>query len=143
MTTHDRVRRNTPADLNREIREDANRRWMRCATTPTDRRSDSRRSTREWDIERVLGARVVRAVALGIAWCAPGRRWLMLPLVVQSFFLRTRRRAGARRFPCYAGGFRSQQEIERERYTLRALLRQHVDIGVSDRPAEMPAQTSV
>jgi hypothetical protein len=37
-------------------------------------------------------------------------------------------------------GFRTQQEIERERYTLRALLRDAVGTPENERPAELPAR---
>jgi hypothetical protein len=142
MTTHDRVRRNTSADLNREIREDANRRVEALRDDPDRIAERLEALDAEWDIERMLG---LGSSALSLAGIALGvrrsRRWLALPLAVQAFFLLHATQGWCPPLPLLRWlGFRSQQEIERERYTLRALLREHVDIGVSDRPAELPAQ---
>ena len=142
MTTHDRVRRNTAGGVNREIREDANRRVEGLRDDPDRIAERLEALDAEWDIERMLG---LGSSTLSLAGLALGtrrnRRWLLLPLAVQAFFLLHATQGWCPPLPLLRRlGFRSQQEIERERYTLRALLRERVDVGVSDRAAEMPAR---
>ena len=145
MTSHDRVRRNTPADLNRQIREEADRRVASLRSAePSKIAARLEELDREWDIERVLGLMSSALSIFGLTMGLRRRRWLLLPLVVQSFFLQHATQGWCPPLPLLrARGFRSQQEIQRERYTLRALLRDRVDEGVTSRAAEMPAQTSV
>ena len=144
MSTHDRVRKNTSAGVNREIREDANRRVEEALRDDDPDRIAAQLEAldAEWDIERVLGLGSSTLSLAGIALSARrSRRWLLLPFAVQAFFMLHATQGWCPPLPLLRRlGFRSQQEIERERYTLRALLRQRVDIGVSDRQAEMPAQ---
>lgn len=144
MTTHDRVRMNTPADVNREIREEADRRIETLRDDPTEMAARLEALDAEWDIERALGLGSSTLSLLGFA-LASGRRkrWLLLPLAVQAFFLQHAVQGWCPPLPLLRRlGFRTQQEIERERYTLRALLRDRVDVGVSGRSAEMPADRS-
>jgi hypothetical protein len=141
MTTHDRVRMNTAADVNREIREEADRRIETLRDDPTEIAARLEALDAEWDIERALELGSSTLSLLGFA-LASGRRkrWLLLPLAVQAFFLQHAVQGWCPPLPLLRRlGFRTQQEIERERYTLRALLRDRVDVGMSDRAAEMPA----
>ena len=77
----------------------------------------------EWDIERVL---VTNSSALSLIGLTLGilgrRRWLLLPLVVQGFFLQHSIQGWCPPLPFLRRrGFRTQQEIEQERYALKAL----------------------
>ena len=57
----------------------------------------------EWDIERYLETMAPSITLLGLTLgITKDRRWLLLPIVVQSFFCSTPCRAGVRRFPCSA-----------------------------------------
>lgn len=145
MTSHDRVRMQTPADVNRDIREDANRRIDALRDDPDGIAARLESLDAEWDIERALEL-TSSALSLGgiaMAGRTRGMRWLLLPLVVQAFFFQHAIQGWCPPLPLLRRlGFRTQQEIERERYTLRALLREQVDIGISARSAELPADRS-
>jgi len=141
MTTHDRVRTTTAPDVNRGIREQTERRIENLRGNPDGIRRRLGEIDAEWDVERALelGSAAVSLFGLANA-VVRGRRWLALPILVQGFFLQHALEGWCPPLPVFRRlGFRTQQEIERERYTLRALLRDATDWGPSDRPAERPA----
>ncbi len=77
----------------------------------------------EWDVERVLGTNASALSLFGLTLGILGRRrWLLLPLAVQSFFLQHALQGWCppigvlRRL-----GVRTRDEILRERYALKAL----------------------
>jgi len=144
MTTHDRVRNNTSADVNREIREQTDRRIEMLRDDPDAMAKRLEALDAEWDVERALELASSALSLFGFAMASRlGKRWLLLPLTVQTFFLQHATQGWCPPLPLLRRlGFRTQKEIERERYTLRALLRHNVDAGVSDRAAEMPADHS-
>jgi hypothetical protein len=77
----------------------------------------------EWDIERWLQ---VNSAALSIAGLTLGllhsRKWLLLPLVVQGFFLQHGIEGYCPPLPIFRrAGVRTEGEIERERHALKAL----------------------
>jgi hypothetical protein len=141
MTNHDRVRNNTTADVNREIRELTDRRIEMLRDDPDAMAKRLEALDAEWDVERALGLASSALSLFGFAMASGRRkRWLLLPITVQAFFLQHATQGWCPPLPVLRRlGFRTQQEIERERYTLRALLRDSVDVGVTDRAAEMPA----
>jgi hypothetical protein len=77
----------------------------------------------EWDIERVLETNASIASLFGLTLALLGRRrWLLLPLVVQGFFLQHSLQGWCPPLPLLRQlGFRTSQEIEQERYALKAL----------------------
>lgn len=141
MTKHDAVRTHTAASVNREIRERTARQIDLIREDPAQIRDRIEAIDAEWNIERALET-VSSCVSLaGLALGLRGRRgWLAVPVVVQGFLLQHALHGWCPPLPLLRRlGFRTQQEIERERYTLRALLRDEVDSELSDRPAELPA----
>jgi hypothetical protein len=77
----------------------------------------------EWDVERMLetGSSVISLTGLLLA-VTRGRGWLLLPLAVQGFFLQHALQGWCPPLPVLRRlGFRTQQEIEAERYALKAL----------------------
>ena len=77
----------------------------------------------EWDIERVFETNssvlTLTGLVLGIT---RGRRWLLLSLAVQGFFLQHALQGWCPPLPLLRRlGFRTQYEIEQERYALKAL----------------------
>ena len=77
----------------------------------------------EWDVERVLqtnsSAVSLFGLAVGLLW---RRRWLLLPLVVQGFFLQHALQGWCPPLPLLRSlGFRTTQEIEQERHALLAV----------------------
>jgi hypothetical protein len=77
----------------------------------------------EWDVERVLQTNSSVASLLGLTLGLLGRRrWLLLPLVVQGFFLQHALQGWCPPLPLLRSlGFRTSQEIEQERYALKAV----------------------
>ncbi|HYC78523.1 MAG TPA: hypothetical protein VEI02_12925 [Planctomycetota bacterium] len=78
---------------------------------------------REWDVERCLETGSSVLTLLGLTGAVlRGRRWLLLPLAVQSFFLQHALQGWCPPLPLLRRlGVRTQQEIDRERYALKAL----------------------
>lgn len=79
---------------------------------------------REWDIERVLetGSSAVSLIGLTLG-IVRRRRWLFVPMIVQSFFLQHALQGWAPPLPILRRlGFRTAEEIDRERYGLLRLI---------------------
>jgi hypothetical protein len=77
----------------------------------------------EWDIERCLEvmAPTLSLVGLGLG-LLHNRSWLALPIVVQGFFLQHALQGWCPPIPVLRElGVRTQGEIEKERYALKAL----------------------
>jgi len=78
---------------------------------------------REWDIERMLetgsSTLTLAGLVLGIT---RNRKWLLLSLAVQGFFMQHALEGWCPPLPVLRRlGFRTQYEIEQERYALKAL----------------------
>lgn len=78
---------------------------------------------REWDIERALAMNSSALSIFGLMMTAlRGRRWLLLPMVVQGFFIQHAIEGWCPPLPILRRlGLRTQFEIEQERYALKAL----------------------
>jgi hypothetical protein len=78
---------------------------------------------REWDVERVLQANAATIVLLGLALATTvHRRFLLLPAAVFGFFGQHALQGWCPPVPVLRRlGIRTQREIERERYALKAL----------------------
>ena len=139
-TTVDRVRMSTSDEVNERIRRqtDANvARFAALGREAIDRRL--RELDREWDIERVLetgsSALTLTGLLLGIA---VNRKWLLLSLVVQGFFMQHALQGWCPPLPLFRRlGVRTQPEIERERHALKALRGDFND--ASDAPSALEA----
>ena len=77
----------------------------------------------EWDVERVLMTNATSLSLVGLSLALLSRkRWLLLPLVVQSFLLQHALQGWCPPLPVFRQlGFRTRNEIERERYGLKLL----------------------
>jgi hypothetical protein len=77
----------------------------------------------EWDIERVLETMAPSFTLLGLfAGVAIDKRWLLLPIVVQSFFLQHALQGWCPPIPVLrALGVRTMAEIDEERMALKTL----------------------
>ncbi len=124
MAESDHVRaRSSPAVNDRVDRETLKRLRRHAAHETPDIRRHLRKLDREWDIERMLE---LNAAALGLAGLALGithsRRWLALPGVVFSFLALHAMQGWSPPVPLFRRlGVRTRQEIERERYALKAM----------------------
>jgi hypothetical protein len=92
----------------------------------------------EWDIERTLEANAATLTLFGLAMAVLGsKRWLVLPLAVQGFFLQHAVQGWCPPIPLLRRmGVRTRDEIARERYALKAL---RGDFRGMDEHAEAPA----
>jgi hypothetical protein len=79
---------------------------------------------REWDVERMLetGSSVLTLSGLVFGGIGRRRRWLLLSLAVQGFFLQHALQGWCPPLPVLRRmGFRTRREIDQERYALKAL----------------------
>ena len=122
--TEERVPKNTSSKVNHRIQgrtlHDVSR-FIGADPVFIDERI--RQLKREWDIERTLEA---NAASLGLAGLALGsfvdRRFLILPALVSAFLLQHALQGWCPPIPLFRRlGVRTQREIARERYALKAL----------------------
>jgi hypothetical protein len=78
---------------------------------------------REWDIERTLEANAATASLVGLTLGATvDRKWFVLPFVVAGFLLQHAVQGWCPPVPVFRRlGFRTEREIDEERYALKAL----------------------
>ena len=89
----------------------------------------------EWDVERALetGSSTLTLAGL-VLGTVVSRKWLLLSLAVQGFFMQHALQGWCPPLPAFRRlGFRTQYEIERERYALKAI---RGDFGRPAAPAD-------
>lgn len=120
----DRVYRHTAPEINTRIflKTQATIRYYREYPEGIPRRLSELDA--EWDVERALEAVSSGLSLLGIAASLRrGPKWLLLPVVVQGFFLQHAVQGWCPPLPLLRrAGFRTAQEIEAERHTLLQIL---------------------
>ena len=122
--TTERVADHTAAEVNEEIRlrTEANvARIARCGPAAIARRLEE--LDREWDIERTLEANAATAVLVGVTLGATvDKKFFFFPAVVAGFLLQHAVQGWCPPLPVFRRmGFRTQSEIDEERYALKAL----------------------
>jgi hypothetical protein len=123
-STLERVPRNTTAAVNERIRHQTERSVADCirrGPVAIDRRLSE--LDEEWDIERYLETIAPTITLIGLALgVAKNRRFLIIPAVVQSFFLQHALQGWCPPLPVLRRlGVRTAGEINVERYALKAL----------------------
>ena len=122
--TRERVRQNTAEEINQRIRQRTERNVMQCIQAGPEA-VDGRLEEldEEWDIERCLETMAPTFSLLGLALgVTRARKWLVLPAVVQTFFLQHALQGWCPPVPMLRRlGFRTADEINEERYALKAL----------------------
>jgi hypothetical protein len=134
-TTVDRVAANTAASVNHAIAAQTERNVAFFRDHRDEIPARLAELDREWDVERVLAA-AAASVSLGavLLGFSGRRRWLRLPLLVQGFYLLHTVQGWCPPLPVLRRlGFRTPNEIDRERYTL-------IDIARDTRPAREPVR---
>jgi hypothetical protein len=123
-TEGDRVRANTAAEVNRRVDEQIERN-IRHYSGQTKEEICRRIQDldQEWDIERVLETMASSLSLSGIVLGATAdRRWFLVPTIVLSFLLMHAIRGWCPPLPILRSlGIRTREEIDRERYALKAL----------------------
>lgn len=123
-STVDRVPQQTADSVNAEIRCQTEESVDRCAAG--GRKAIDRRLSEldeEWDIERTLEANAATASLVGIALGATvSRKWFIFPAAVAGFLLQHAIQGWCPPLPLFRRlGFRTQSEIDYERYALKLL----------------------
>lgn len=123
-STVERVPQHTAEHVNQGIRRQTEENVARYAAAGPDA-IDRRLAEldREWDIERCLEANAATAVLVGVTLgAAVDRKFFFLPAVVAGFLLQHAVQGWCPPVPVFRRlGFRTQSEIEEERYALKAL----------------------
>lgn len=122
-TTH-RVELHTAPELNDAIRHRADAQIARlegASAAEIDQRLKALDA--EWDVERLLQTNASVIVLLGLALATGvNRKFLLLPAGVFGFFAQHALQGWCPPIPVFRRlGIRTQREIERERYALKAL----------------------
>jgi len=123
-TEGDRVRANTAAEVNRRV-DDQIERNIRHYSGQTKEEIYRRIQDldQEWDIERVLETMASSFSLTGIVLGATvDRKWFLVPTIVLSFLLVHAIQGWCPPLPILRSlGIRTREEIDRERYALKAL----------------------
>lgn len=122
--TSTRVQRATRPEVNERIRLNTNAEVARLeGAAPVEFEARLKALDREWDIERLLQANASTLVMLGVALgYAVDRRFLLLPAAVFTFFAQHALQGWCPPIPIFRQrGVRTVQEIERERFAIKAL----------------------
>jgi hypothetical protein len=122
-TTAQRVPKHTSSEINRRIRREMEERlsYFQDHVHEIEDRLDE--LDREWDIERAIEANA-SALALGglVLGLSGDRKWLGLPVLVTGFLLQHAVQGWCPPVPILRRlGFRTADEINQERYALKAL----------------------
>jgi hypothetical protein len=122
--TADRVPENTPQQVNLRIRRQTEQRLACCAAGGAE--AIARRLAAldaEWDVDRALEATTAGVGLVGIGLgITLGRKWLLLPALVAGFLMQHAVQGWCPPLVTMRLlGFRTADEIEQERYALKAL----------------------
>ena len=120
----DRVRANTAAELNRRVDEQIERNIRHYSgQTKEEIYRRIQDLDEEWDIERVLETMASSFSLTGIVLGATvDRKWFLVPTIVLSFLLVHAIQGWCPPLPILRSlGIRTREEIDRERYALKAL----------------------
>jgi hypothetical protein len=123
-TEGDRVRANTAAQVNRRVDEQIERNIRHYSgQTKEEIYRRIQDLDQEWDIERVLETMASSLSLTGIVLGATvDRKWFLVPTTVISFLLMHAIQGWCPPLPMLRSlGIRTREEIDRERYALKAL----------------------
>lgn len=121
-SSRERVTRHTNEEVNRQIQRDIDSRLEYFAAHPDQIDDRLGELDREWDIERAIQANAASLALTGLFFSLFRRRWVLLPGAVLGFLLQHAIQGWCPPVPVLRRfGFRTQHEIEAERYGLRIL----------------------
>jgi hypothetical protein len=123
VSTAERVTSHTSPDVNRQIRQETEGRLAYFAAHPAEIPIRLDELDREWDIERTIEANASTLAFTGIILGATmDRRWLALSAMVTGFLFQHAVQGWCPPVPILRRmGFRTADEINQERYALKAL----------------------
>jgi hypothetical protein len=120
-TSKTRVSAHTDPEVSQRIQEEIQQRAMFYANYPHRIPERLRQLDEEWDIERMLetGSATLSLAGLALGFLTGKKRYFLLPLAVQAFFLEHALEGWCPPLPVLRKlGFRTQYEIEQERHVL-------------------------
>ncbi|HEV7435802.1 MAG TPA: hypothetical protein VGO22_13160 [Pseudorhizobium sp.] len=122
-TTANRVGAQTSDEINNRLRWQMEERLAYYETHPDQIATRLAELDREWDIERTLEANASTLAFTGTMLAATvDRRWLALPAIVTGFLFQHAMQGWCPPLPILRRlGFRTAEEINQERYALKAL----------------------
>jgi hypothetical protein len=123
-STVERVPMHTDEQINEMIRRETEANVARFASAgPAAIERRLAELDQEWDIERTLEANAATAVMLGVTLgAAVDRRFFFFPAVIGAFLLQHAVQGWCPPVPVFRRmGFRTQSEIDEEKYALKAL----------------------
>ena len=143
--TTQRVARNTSDDALLQIRDATHRRIEYLAQHPDEIPRRLQELDAEWDVERCLETGSASLTLTGLVLGAIGkRRWLLLSLIVQGFFLQHAIEGWCPPLPLLRRlGVRTAEEIDQERYALTALQGKFSRVTQGDARAGVRASEAV
>lgn len=132
-----RVRSNTDAEINHRIDRQIERNLLYFAEHRGEISTRLAELDREWDIERAIEVNAAAIALAGTLSAARGSRGaLLLPLMVTGFLLQHAIQGWCPPVPILRRlGFRTADEINRERYALKALRGDFTLTGEDHAPA--------
>ena len=134
-STAERVSANTDEQINERIRRQTESNVARFAHAgPAAIECRLRELDQEWDVERCVETMAPALTLLGLGLSLTGsRRWLVLPIAVQGFFLQHALQGWCPPIPFLRWlGVRTMPEIEEERHALKALRGDYRSVPVPD-----------
>ena len=143
MSRPDRVRANTATEINRRIdRAIAESIAFYSGKSKTEICSRIDQLEREWDMERLLetnaSALAFTGLVLGIT---RSKKWLLLPSIVLPFLFQHAVQGWCPPVPIFRRlGVRTREEIDREKYALKALRGDFEDVGSNPENADWAAK---
>lgn len=123
-STVERVPQHTAEHVNEQVRRETEQRVARCAAAGQEAIDRCLAELdREWDIERTLEANAAAASLVGLTLGATvDKKWFIFPAVVAGFLLQHAVQGWCPPLPVFRRlGFRTQSEIDYERYALKSL----------------------
>ena len=122
-----RVAEHTPAKMNDRIQQKLHANIAYYRDHPEQIQARMKELNSEWDIERSLEVNSSALTLTGLLLGATvSRKWLILPIAVQTFFLQHAIQGWCPPLPVMRSlGIRTVQEIESERHALQVILREH------------------
>lgn len=137
-STRDRVPLNTRDSVNQAIAQATRANVRRCEHNPGALANRLQELDREWDIERTLEANAASVTLIGVGLATlVDRRFLLLPAVVGVFLLQHALEGWCPPVPIFRSlGFRTEAEIDEERYALKALRGDFRDVGADGAAAD-------
>jgi hypothetical protein len=130
-STKQRVRRNTDASINRRIDDQLENAIRYYSVHLEDIDSRLKELDEEWDIERMIEANAsTLALAGTVLGITADKRFLALPAIVTAFLLQHAIQGWCPPIPILRRlGFRTADEINRERYALKAVRGDFAGVG--------------